>query len=164
MLSDALIKTGHRRHPERELSRRFSEAVAGGVPLAVVAVDADELKTLNDTRGCLAGDAVLVEVARRIVDHVGETGSVSRHAGDGFIVVPPGQRKSEAARPAEDLRRAIIAEPVDLRHASCRIKETNVVASLGAAEMDADSLAASGRPDVLLHAAGGALPAAKCAG
>lgn len=56
---------------------------------AVLFVDLDSFKSVNDTYGHVVGDRVLIEAARRIKSAVGEKGLVTRHGGDEFVVLVP---------------------------------------------------------------------------
>ena len=54
---------------------------------ALVFVDLDRFKDINDAHGHLVGDAVIVELARRLADAASHEGSVARYAGDEFCIV-----------------------------------------------------------------------------
>ncbi len=69
------------------LQRRLDELEPGGQPVAVVLLDLDGFKRINDTRGHEAGDQLLVTVAQRISDLVREGDIVARLGGDEFVVV-----------------------------------------------------------------------------
>lgn len=70
---------------------RLTQAIAGAkrraTRLAVLFLDLDNFKQLNDTQGHAAGDEVLQEVARRLVHAVREADTVSRHGGDEFLIL-----------------------------------------------------------------------------
>lgn len=87
-----------------------------GVHTAVLFVDVDRLKEINDTYGHVAGDALLTALAARILDEVRSTDIAARMGGDEFLVALAGVNTlSEAVAVAEKIRRAC-AEPVDLDH------------------------------------------------
>ena len=67
-----------------------------GMPLAVLALDLDKFKAVNDRHGHAAGDAVLQTVARRFSDRVGRLGTVARLGGDEFSVLLSGAFTREA--------------------------------------------------------------------
>lgn len=79
---------------------------------AVMLIDFDGFKQLNDQRGHLFGDAVLQQVADRLAQHTRPDDLVARYAGDEFAVVVVDVRLSEALEVAERLRRAVAREPV----------------------------------------------------
>ena len=66
--------------------------------MAVLYLDIDRFKAINDTHGHATGDAVLVEFGARLSKVVRETDLVARHAGDEFVVVLEGIDDDEEAR------------------------------------------------------------------
>jgi diguanylate cyclase (GGDEF)-like protein len=96
------------------LKREHSRAGRESTPLAVIMVDLDHFKQVNDTYGHLAGDAVLREAARRMRIHVRSYDHVGRYGGEEFLIVLPGTSEVNAAQLAERLRDAIAREPVTL--------------------------------------------------
>lgn len=81
-------------------------------PIAVIAGDLDRFKAINDGHGHQAGDAVLREVAERLRGRLRAFDLAYRVGGEEFVVLMPGADVPEAARLAEDLRRAIRDAPV----------------------------------------------------
>lgn len=82
---------------------------------AVLFIDLDEFKPINDRHGHQAGDQVLVEIARRLQGEIRESDFAARIGGDEFVVVLCGAGTSErAAKVAEKLLEAL-AEPVVLK-------------------------------------------------
>ena len=63
--------------------------VAEKVPFSMVMVDVDNFKYINDTYGHAAGDKILIEVADRLREVVGEKGTIGRFAGHDFLIVFP---------------------------------------------------------------------------
>ena len=74
---------------------------------AVLMLDLDDFKRLNDEHGHLHGDAVLVNVALALANSVRDGDSVARYGGEEFIIAMPGARLDEAVDVAERLRRII---------------------------------------------------------
>ncbi len=94
------------------LHRELSRADRENSPLAVIMVDVDHFKQINDQSGHLAGDAVLQGIATRIAKSVRAYDSVGRYGGEEFLVVLPGCNKQSAERMAERLRRSFSENPV----------------------------------------------------
>lgn len=76
-------------------------------PLAVMLIDIDLFKQINDSYGHAAGDTVLKEVAGMIRDRLRETDVIVRWGGEEFLVVLPDCQEDEAIRIAEVLRTAV---------------------------------------------------------
>jgi diguanylate cyclase (GGDEF)-like protein len=103
-------------------------------------MDLDNLKPLNDTHGHDAGDALLVEVATRLVSCIRAMDTVARFGGDEFVVllrelaVDKTESSAQAAMVAEKIR-AILAEPYVLsvtdRGNVCTMVEHHSSASIG---------------------------------
>jgi len=81
--------------------------------LAVLMVDVDHFKTVNDQHGHLVGDAVLREVTRRLSAAVRAYDSVGRYGGEEFLVLVPGCDSCDMLENAERLRRAIADQPIE---------------------------------------------------
>ncbi|WP_405881464.1 diguanylate cyclase CdgB [Streptomyces sp. NBC_01136] len=80
----------------------------GAKGLAVLFCDLDGFKSINDRFGHNAGDAVLIEVARRLTNVVRDGDTVARLGGDEFVVLADGLGRADAADLAVRLRNAII--------------------------------------------------------
>ncbi len=79
------------------------------LPFAVLIVDLDDFKAVNDRYGHAAGDAVLAEGARILAAHLGPEDVLARYGGDEFVAVLPGADAPRAALVAERLRAAYAA-------------------------------------------------------
>lgn len=85
----------------------FDPLLAGtdpGAPVCVLMIDIDHFKLVNDRYGHVVGDAVLVEMARRLVKVLPSEALVARWGGEEFVVVIPGVDASVGAAHAEELR------------------------------------------------------------
>jgi diguanylate cyclase (GGDEF)-like protein len=81
-------------------------------PLAVVYLDLDGFKQINDTHGHGAGDKVLQHVAAQILESVRRSDVVARLGGDEFVIVLPGVGELSEARQVADLVATAIAQPL----------------------------------------------------
>jgi len=127
---DALTQVLNRAGLLHELDARLRES-AEGVPTAVLFLDLDGFKAINDTHGHPVGDRVLAIVAERIVDAVRTTDVVGRLGGDEFVVLCPGLSAELAASTARRIGVAL-EEPmeVDGEVLACGVS-TGVVSAVG---------------------------------
>ena len=93
---------------DREIWRSRRE----GLPLGVLIIDLDHFKSVNDTYGHAAGDAVLREVTKRMQTDVRPYDAVGRYGGEEFLILLPGCNGSTTREKAERLREAISREPI----------------------------------------------------
>ena len=125
--------------PNRSLfNQRLSHALArarrAAEPLAVLFVDLDRFKNINDTLGHEAGDRVLQEIAQRLRGCLREVDTVSRLGGDEFVVLIEGaSRPADVAEVAQKIL-AAVARPVALES-----QEFHLTASIGISSCPGDS-------------------------
>jgi diguanylate cyclase (GGDEF)-like protein len=124
-LTDALTGLANRSLLADRISQAVARAERGSLPPAVILMDLDEFKVVNDSLGHGAGDAVLVEIAQRLRSVVRETDTIGRLGGDEFAIVLPDTADGEAVRVAG---RALLAlqPPVPVGG-----REVSVTASIG---------------------------------
>ncbi|HUR58585.1 MAG TPA: diguanylate cyclase [Opitutaceae bacterium] len=150
---DELTGLLNRRELDRVLAEERERALRFGHRLALVMVDIDHFKSINDTHGHPAGDAVLREVARRLGAEVRSVDRAARFGGEEFALVLVQTDAAGALDVARRICTAIEREPVFAGEAVA----LNVTVSAGAAVLPDD-----GRTDAtLVAAADKALYAAK---
>ena len=116
---DVLTGLPNRRLLGERLEAELAQAHAGGAGGALLFIDLDNFKYVNDARGHATGDALLQQTAGRLADLVGEAGMVARIGGDEFVVLLTQLGQGEAAvaqaarARAEDIR-AALAEDVEI--------------------------------------------------
>ena len=108
---DPLTGLANRRELERLLRLELGRAARHGRPLAVLVLDVDRFKLVNDSHGHHAGDRVLVELARRLRGLTREVDVVGRLGGDEFVVVLPETDLSGGLAFAERVRAAVGERP-----------------------------------------------------
>jgi two-component system, cell cycle response regulator len=94
------------------LDREWARARREARPLAVMLGDLDHFKRINDTRGHLAGDAVLREVAKRMNASIRPYDFVGRFGGEEFLIVLPGCDRENMLHVGERLRECIASAAV----------------------------------------------------
>lgn len=97
---------------DRDLEELANHAIRDGSSLALILVDPDKFKTVNDRHGHPAGDSVLLAFAERIARHVAQKGSAYRYGGDEMAVLLPNYTPDEAVALGETLRRQIEQTPL----------------------------------------------------
>jgi diguanylate cyclase (GGDEF)-like protein len=129
------------------------------VPAAVLLVDIDHFKRVNDTYGHLAGDELLAATASTLGQHVRACDVLGRFGGEEFVAVLPGAGQQEACHIAERLRGRVRDIAVQPRGATAADDTVTVTVSIG-------GCAGRGRWDLfeLLAAADAALYRAKKSG
>lgn len=127
--TDPLTGLYNRRYAETYLSdlmMRHDDASEG---FALMIIDLDHFKSVNDKYGHAAGDKVLCEVAKRLRLNLRSCDLVSRHGGEEFLVILPGADDVQATKTAERLRTAIADAPVAIASG----ESVPVTASIGLA-------------------------------
>ena len=150
---DDRLPLGRRGAFDRDLARAVAEAEGDGEPLALVMIDIDHFKQVNDVHGHPVGDEVLLEVAKLVVNRTLRKGSAYRYGGEEFSLLLPGYSAEEAVGLAERIRK-------DLEAATLSSKKLRVTASFGAASVPAHATKAQ----ALLEQADAALYEAKRSG
>jgi diguanylate cyclase (GGDEF)-like protein len=111
-MKDSLTNLWNRRVIFEMLEREVSRAQRDHLPIAVVMIDLDHFKNVNDTYGHLTGDAVLQVTAKRIAELMRPYDFAGRYGGEEFLIVLPGCSAMNGIQRAEDFRRAIAETPV----------------------------------------------------
>lgn len=156
-ITDSLTGLANRRHFIHTAERALDLAVRHQWPLALLILDIDHFKHVNDTHGHLAGDQVLVEVGSRCAQCLRTTDLLARWGGEEFVVVLPNTPLEQARQLAERMREAV-AFSAQLYAPSDAVRVTISVGAAGMAEGEPTTL------DALVQAADQALYDAKRAG
>ncbi len=111
-MQDPLTGVYNRRYAQTYLHQMAEQAKLAGQPFALMVLDLDRFKSVNDTHGHLVGDEVLIEVAQRLRDNVREIDLLARIGGEEFVIAMPETTAREAASAAERLRQVVGERPV----------------------------------------------------
>ncbi len=153
-MTDSLTQIPNRRalmkSAEQALARRT------GLPVAILMIDLDHFKPINDTYGHQTGDEVLCRVVDRLNGRLRQHDVLGRYGGEEFCVVAPDSDAKGALALAESLREKIAAAPFATNHG-----EISVSVSIGISTCEANSMC---ELDEILSQADAALYAAKQAG
>lgn len=109
--TDALTQLDNRRYLEERLQELFGHALRFDEPLACVMCDLDKFKSVNDSHGHQAGDAVLRQFAEILRREAREIDRVGRYGGEEFIFLLPGTGAEAATVFAERVRQAVEDHP-----------------------------------------------------
>jgi diguanylate cyclase (GGDEF)-like protein len=105
--TDALTKLDNRRYLEERMREMFEHASRLAEPFSCVMCDIDKFKSVNDTYGHQAGDAVLEQFARILKDAAREIDRVGRYGGEEFMLLLPGTVLDAAVTFAERVRKTV---------------------------------------------------------
>ena len=155
-LRDPLTRLYNRRYFDRRARDEFSFAQRHGTKLAVLVIDIDHFKRVNDQFGHPVGDAVLAAVAKGIEKTKRPEDVLARYGGEEFIVLARSISPRNAEILGERIRRSVQSLTLDARF------ELSVTVSVGVAGLDSDTPFDS--CEELVTAADAALFAAKRAG
>ncbi|HEY6168080.1 MAG TPA: EAL domain-containing protein [Verrucomicrobiae bacterium] len=154
-LRDALTGLPNRTLLEDRLGQAMAQCSRYRKKLAVVFIDLDNFKQINDAHGHRAGDQALIEVARRLQSSVRKTDTVARWGGDEIILLLPDVTDAEQARATcERIKRKVQEDFTDAP------MPAPLTLSMGVALFPEDA----SRPETLLEQADAALYLAKTRG
>jgi two-component system cell cycle response regulator len=145
---DALTGLHNRRYFHETLSREVARAHRYDRSLALIILDLDDFKAINDEIGHLAGDSVLADAAARILDVVRSADIACRVGGDEFAVVLPESLAADADQLYRRIQHSVGARPI-------APGTTQMVFSAGVAELrrDDDAVSFFQRADEALYRA-----------
>ncbi|MGI9433927.1 MAG: putative bifunctional diguanylate cyclase/phosphodiesterase [Geminicoccaceae bacterium] len=135
-LHDALTGLPNRLLLKDRLDQALRAARRDGSTLTLAILDLDRFKEVNDTLGHQVGDALLVDVAKRLADCIRDGDTVARLGGDEFAILLPQQDKVSTAREVAERIVTAIREPFALE--SCTALEVGLSIGLAMFPEDAD--------------------------
>lgn len=111
---DSLTGLANRHQMDRHIEGRVTANKANGRPCALLMLDLDKFKRVNDTLGHQAGDTLLIEVGERLRSIVGKQGQIGRLGGDEFQVMIPDEDDREKLGAIADKIIQILSQPYAL--------------------------------------------------
>jgi len=170
-VTDPLTGLYNRRYALPHLERIAAHSRQMGRQFAVMALDLDHFKAINDDHGHAAGDEVLRQVARRLQDNLRPVDLLARIGGEEFLVAMPDTDSVEARQAAERLVAAIREKPFRLTDDRTEIAVTLSIGirlsgpgDPGPGPGDGPGTPPSETLETMMHEADAALYAAKTAG
>ncbi|KPN62184.1 two-component system, cell cycle response regulator [Aliiroseovarius crassostreae] len=159
-VTDPLTGLYNRRYASSYLERLEIQSQQSGKGFAVMLMDLDRFKSINDRHGHIVGDDVLVEVSARLRDGIRDMDLLARYGGEEFLIAMPDTEFEGAIAMAERLRTIVGNQPVLSPSSGTNVP---VTMSIGVAVAHAGEVA-PGEVQRLLQSADRALYAAKSEG
>lgn len=150
---DALTGVHNRRFFDDRLAAEFAYAVRHRADLALIMLDVDHFKRLNDTYGHQGGDAVLRQLGAMLADSVRVEDIVARYGGEEFTILARGLDEPRASQFAERLRRGVEHLEVAFEGSTIRFSSSFGVAVFSERRPFADGNALVGVADAALYLA-----------
>ena len=151
--TDALTGLSNRRAFDPRLILLTREAAASGAPLALILIDIDHFKSVNDRFGHPVGDALLRRTASTLNATLREHGRAARFGGEEFAVLLPTMRCADAFELAERLRLAVAGQGFALHTTGTRLGHVTVSLGIAMLRPDEDGAGLTERADAALYRA-----------
>jgi diguanylate cyclase (GGDEF)-like protein len=129
---DPLTGVINRREFERLAQAVLARARRSGLPTALVVIDLDHFKKINDAWGHPAGDAVLGQTAAHLLGHLRRTDVLARYGGEEFLLLLPDSNLADALGVAEKLRASLHALEIPWEGQTLRVSASFGVTTTGA--------------------------------
>lgn len=111
--TDALTNLSNRHFIESRLASQLKKLNGVDALFAIIMVDIDNFKAVNDTHGHLKGDTILRAMAHHLVSHLDDSNNIGRWGGEEFIILCPGCSEQEAMMKAEAIRQNLSSKSFD---------------------------------------------------
>ena len=135
-ISDPLIGIYNRRYLDRRLKEECSRAQRCSLPLSVLLIDIDHFKLINDTNGHQAGDLVLSNLGKLLLQVIRKTDIATRYGGDEILIIAPNTSAPIAVTLAERLRQHVETHELVFTDASNKPQNIRITVSIGVAEVN----------------------------
>ncbi len=152
-MTDALTGLPNRRAFDNRLPELLAAAAETMRPLALLMLDLDHFKSINDRFGHAVGDAVLRRTAQTVRSVLREQDMAARTGGEEFCAVLPETSLNDAMEIAERLRLAVAAQALTLRSTGTRLQGISISIGLAMARSEEEPGALIERADAALYRA-----------
>ena len=152
---DGLTELSNRYALQNRLPQEWDACRRRGNSLAIMIIDLDHFKRINDRYGHAAGDEVLRQMAATLRSSFRETDFIARYGGEEFVVIAPDCDLAAAVMLAERLRAAVAELQIDFRTANIKVT-TSIGIALGLDPSQAKPVEALDQADQALYRAKGA--------
>ena len=149
-ITDGLTKLHNHRYFQDHLTREIKRVGRTKAPLALILLDIDDFKLLNDSHGHAAGDEVLMSLASIMSDSARESDLIARYGGEEFVVLMPNTDLAGAVHLAEKIRMAVESTRLIIGD---NMKPIEITVSLGVAVFDGNRREFFGEADRALYQA-----------
>ncbi len=139
-VTDDLTGAANRRHFFALAASEFERARRYAYPFAIVIIDLDDFKRVNDTHGHPAGDAVLRAVSDLCRRQIRAVDTFARYGGEEFVFLMPGTGATEAVAFAERLRDLLATTPIPFKGHELRVTISAGVSGWRSDDTDLDAL------------------------
>jgi len=133
VVTDPLTGKFNRRYLNLRLAAEVANAKRHGLPLAVLMLDIDHFKCINDRHGHQAGDEVLVGLGKLITGVLRDSDVLTRYGGEEFLIIAPHTSLPAATNLAERVRNGVESHDFSL---SGKSRSLRITVSIGVASLD----------------------------
>ncbi|PWH18657.1 MAG: hypothetical protein DDG60_00035 [Anaerolineae bacterium] len=135
-LTDSLTNLPNRRYFDRRLKEECERASRSGRPVALLMIDLDGFKAINDSFGHAIGDSVIQQIGTAIRQSIRSTDMVARFGGDEFAIIFPEADKEAALRLAEKIKSVLASTKLHLPRDTQRYVSASIGIALCPVESD----------------------------
>lgn len=132
-ITDPLTKVYNRRYLDRRLDEEVARSKRYSLELAVLMLDIDHFKRVNDTFGHQAGDVTLSTISHMLKEDLRDLDIVARYGGEEFLVICTNTGIVGATLVAERLRKLVESQQIEIADGSGGSQTIHVTASIGVA-------------------------------
>jgi two-component system cell cycle response regulator len=123
-ITDGLTGLYNRHYLSAHLDNMVRQALGSSKPFAILMIDMDHFKSVNDNYGHDAGDLVLKQLSDIIIKIIRSADLAARYGGEEFVILMPETTREQAFDAAERLRKTIETTPFAINHPEGGIKRT----------------------------------------